>query len=459
MIIKINNALNINGSVGIIIRRMVLNSGKLLSANVFLQIIGFVTLLISARVLGPENYGRLGLIIAFVQTTGVVISFQAWQVIIKFGSELIEEGDLSNFSELIILGFSLDIGAAIFSTAVAYLISDLTVRTLGWPTELVSLMRIYCFSLLFSVNSTPTGILRLFDRFDLLSLINVISGLTKLAGIGWCVLSKQSLIGFVWTNLIVVIVSQTCLIVTSILVLWKKNIRINSLHLININSITKRHTGIWNYVWTTNLNSTMRMIAGQADLMVISIWVSPAGVGFYKLAKQAASIFGILTDPLYQTIYPELAKLWARKDIKTFISLTQKSSLIAALIAIPGWICFVLLGRRVIELLLGHAYLDVYTITLLYLIGTMISIITFPFQPAMLSVGHPEKSFIALSISAVSYLASIAIFVPILGVNGASVSYIFYYIIWTVIIGYFLLRYLNTESNLPGEKTVKVLNQ
>src|SRR3546814_3454387 len=57
-----------------------------------------------------------------------------------------------------------------------------TCMLLGWPEELVSPGALYGLSVLFMVTATPTGLLRLYDRFDLLAVQTNVGALARLAG-------------------------------------------------------------------------------------------------------------------------------------------------------------------------------------------------------------------------------------------------------------------------------------
>ena len=66
-----------------VFRRLFLNAGKLLSANVVAATFGLIAAILTARALGPANYGILALVLVYEATIGNLVTFNAWQAVIK----------------------------------------------------------------------------------------------------------------------------------------------------------------------------------------------------------------------------------------------------------------------------------------------------------------------------------------------------------------------------------------
>lgn len=417
-----------------IFQRLFLNAAKLLSATGIATVLGLATAAMTARFLGAAGYGTLALAIAYVAVIGKLVSFQAWQAIVKHGSDALHKNDSDGLKKLFKFGFYLDAASAVVGTAIAIAGSRVLILLLGWDMSVQPVIFLYSWLILFSLSGTPTGVLRLFDRFDLLSYTGVFSAAIKLAGVGWCILAKKDLFGFVWVYLITGVVGQLYLIIVSLWVLHKHNlIGFISAPLYKLRLV---FPGIWDYAWTTNLHATVRMLSRELDLIIIAGFVTPASVGIYKIAKQVAQILNMLIDPLYQSIYPEFARLWAKADRKNFIGMLKKSSLVVGIAVIVCWIVFLLTGRWIIDFMVGATYKDAYFVSLIYMLALVIGLANFAFTPALLAMGFPRKSFMANLISTVLYFIVLFPFVIKFGVAGASWAYVVYYVIWSGVIAY-----------------------
>ena len=147
-----------------------------------------------------------------------------------------------------------------------------------------------------------------------------------------------------------------------------------------IRDISTQHPGIWEFVLTTNLNSSIRLGSRELDTMLVGGFVGVEGAGLYKIAKQIAAIPAMLSDPLYQVIYPDLSRLWARGEIKTFKQLLLRSGLVAGGGATVIWLGVVLLGSFFIQIVFGAEFVPAQPVLVWYMLAMVIAIYGFPFN-------------------------------------------------------------------------------
>jgi O-antigen/teichoic acid export membrane protein len=419
-----------------VFRRLFVNAGRLLTANVIATVVGLVITVLTARALGPANYGVLALVLVYGLTIGKLVTFSAWEAIIKFGSEALDADDHPALRQLIKFGFSLDIASAIVGTVLAMALSGPVISLLGWDQSVRSLLVLYSVLILFSLSGTPVGVLRLFDRFDLLSYTAVLSAVVRLVGVLWCLVTGQGLFGFVLVYLITGIAGQLYQVFASLWVLRKEGI--GDLVREPMHGIGSTFPGILDYVWITNVTSTIRMVSREADELIVAGLTTPAALGLFKVAKQFSQVLPRLTDPLYQAIYPELTRLWAADRKKAFISLIKRTTLIAGVMAIVGWVGFLLVGRWLIAVTVGPGYLQAYIVALIYLLAIGIELLAFSMQPSMLAIGLPRNALKALVAATVLYLVLLFSFVHSLGISGASLAYVAFYAVWLALMLWYL---------------------
>jgi len=423
-----------------IFRRMFLNAGKLLSANSFAAGLGLVVAALTARTLGPENYGSFALVLSYEQTIGKLVTFNAWQAIVKYGSEALHKEDRNGLQKLIKFGFSLDVGSAVLGTILAMALSGPIISLLGWDQSVRPLLLMYSILIIFSLSGTPIGVLRLFDRFDLLSYSAVISVLLRFIGVVWCFITRQGLGEFVLIYLLTGIIAQLYQVIASLWVIHQNNF--GGFFTLSLQGIRKKFPNILDYVWTTNFHSTVRMLSLNADMLIIAGLTGPTDLGLFKIAKKISRVLQMLCSPLYQSIYPELSRLWIKGNKKFFRALIKRSSFLIGTISICGWIFFIISGKWLIIQIFGLAYRNSYWVAVFYMLAIVIAIITFPFQPAMLALGMPRKSFYILMVATFIYFVSLVILVSSIGIVGASLSYLTFYLVWSIIMFQYIRQYL-----------------
>lgn len=427
-----------------IFQNLFLNAGKLLSANGFSAILGFIISVLTARALGTENYGVLALVFSYEATIGKLITFKTWQVIIRYGSEALHTNDHTALRQLIKFGFSLDIGSAIVGTVLAMALAEPVINLIGWDESTQPLLMLYSTLILFGLSGTSIGVLRLFDRFDLLSYTAVINVLVRLGGVGWCLWTGQGLFGFVFVYLLTGIVGMLYQFLAALWVLRSRGI--GDIVRQPMHGVRDCFPGIWDYVWTANLNSTIRMISREADGLIIAGLTTPAALGLFRVAKQFSMVLPMLSDPLSQSIYPELTRLWAKGEKQGFVSLAKRVTLFTSAASILVWLMFVIFGRWLILLTFGPDFVDAYLVAVFYMLALVVFLCSFAIMPMMLSVGLVRQSFFSILIATSVYFLLLLIIVPSYGVVGASLAYLSYFVFDQGIKGFLLLSHLRRAA-------------
>lgn len=409
--------------------RLFKNAGILLTGNVGASLLGLASLALTARALGPEQLGILVLIQTYIAIVDRLFNFQSWQAIIKYGAEALEHDRRDDFKGLIKFGTILDMASAIVATVVAILAAYWIGQWKGWDTKLIQMVMLYSLVILFNLSGTPTAILRLFDQFKFFSAQKIFTSVFKLSTVAIAYFCDAGL----WTFLLIWMASQVLGYFFLFIVAWwaMRKQGYKQVMKIPVGGIGKRHNGLWKFVWTTNLNASLRMVTRELDLLIIGGMAGAAAAGLYKIAKQFSNILAHLSDPLYQSIYPELAKLWTTKMFYEFKQLMMRSSLIAGSLAMFVWLFFVFFGKAVLLLTVGQDFTQSQPVLVLYMLAVVIAVCGFPLQPAMLSMGKPHISFWVHVVSTVFYFILLPICIALYGIVGAAVSYLTYYLIWS----------------------------
>ncbi|WP_187269503.1 lipopolysaccharide biosynthesis protein [Flagellimonas hymeniacidonis] len=426
-------------------KKISLNAGILASGSVISSLIGLISFTLIARVLGSELFGVLALVQAYALIVDKLLNFQSWQALIKYGSELVVNKEISDFKDLLKFGFALDVFTAILATLVGFSFSFIIGYFLGWADDKTNLASLFSIVILFNIQGTPTAILRIYDDFKHFSISSVSGAVLKLALV---------FIGFIfgygiWYFVIVTMISQITgyiyLLTSSILLLRRKKIYLNSCPTLDeIRCIPTRFKGIWSFIWTTNFHGTVRMMTLNLDIIIVDSMLGSAATGLYQIAKQFAKIFTQVSQPLYKSIYPELTKLWATKRIFEFKNVVKQFSFLSFCFGATTLLGFIICGKYIILWTVGAEYLEGLPTLLWYLSGVLVSMTAFPITPAVLAMGFPKLSFKALLFSTILYFVCFFVLVSLKGVIGAGVSYLLLYVFWSGIMIIFYFKYLKS---------------
>lgn len=424
---KIQNWLKANS----LFYKLLKNASKLLSGDIIAHALSFVAMVLTARALGPDSYGVLVLIQAYIAIIDKLVNFQSWQALIKYGSDALENNEVYSFKRLIKFGTILDFGSALIGTIVAVFGAHFLGHWMGWEWDVIIMIMIYSTVILFNLSGTPTAILRLFDKFGLFAIQRIIAGLVKLTGVILAYTYSLGLLGFLMVYLLTEIVGYLVLLFMG----WRELSLRNLTRVLSpkIRNIGNKYQGLWSYVWTTNFSGSVRMASRRLDTIVIGAMLGTAATGMYEIAKKFANIVNKLSSPLYQAIYPDLAKLWSQDNKKGFVKLGIQSAFFAGGIALTVWVLFLILGDWIIYVSVGSDYSAAYPVLIWYLLAIVIEIFAFPLQPAMLAMGYPKKSFYIHIITTVIYFVALFPLLLFVGLPGAGIAYLIYYVTWTLV--------------------------
>jgi len=414
-----------------IFRRLLKNAGKLISGDIIASILNLVSVALSARVLGPSNFGILALIQTYITIVDQLFNFQSWQALIKYGSDALVNNNLVSFKRLLKFGFKLDVTTAFLGTVAAILGAFFILPFFDWSEDVTDLVILYSLVILFNINGTPTAILRLYDRFDLFAYQKIVVAVVKLLSVAIAFFYNAGLYEFLLIWIISDFLGYVILIAFSFYELKRQSL--TGFFKSNAKLVTLDIKDIWTYVWTTNLHGSVRMVSMQFDTIIVGALLGNIAVGYLKVAKQFAQILSKLSQPIYKSVYPELAKIWAGHNRIEFKKLILSTCIVSGSLGLVVWIIFLIAGGHIINISVGPEFIAANRLVQVYMLAVVISMLTLPLTPAMLAMGLPKVSFNAILISTLVYFPFLYLFVVKLGIVGIGYAYILFYCIWMLI--------------------------
>jgi len=303
-----------------------------------------------------------------------------------------------------------------------------------WSQELTSMLLVYSIFILTNLTGTPIAVLRLFDRFDVLALQKMFSGIIKCAAVAGAFFADATLWGYLFAWLSVEIARHLVLLALG----WREVRRkgYGGIMSASLSGLRDAFPGLWGYVWSTNLNGTVKMSVRRFDTVMVGGILGPTAVGLYEVVKKFAKGLRQFTHPLYQTIYPELAKLWSRDNRDGFVRLMMRTAVLAGSGAFLFWIAVAFFGVDILEVFLGKEYVEAYLVMAWYILGVVVAVDGFPLTPSMLAMGHPLTHFVIHIASAILFFAVLVVLLYTYSLVGARIAYLVYYLILGISMSY-----------------------
>lgn len=400
----------------------------LASGNAVAIGIGMITLALMAHMLGPALLGLLAMVEAYGRFMDQIVRLETWQAVIRYGADALEAGDEQRFAELIGLGIALDILGALAAGAAAFLAIPLVGDWIGWGAEARSMAAFYTIAVVFGISSTPIGILRLFDRFALIAWVDPALAVLRLAAVSlvW------AFGGSLWELLVIMIAVPCIQRMTLAAAAWRELRRRGYRCRPRFGALlrARRFEGIWGFILSANGTVLVRKSTQELDLLAVGAVAGPIGAGIYQLVRKFTLTAMKAGAMLQQVVFPDLARLWARRDLDGFVAAIRQIELFTLIVAILFVTGVVFAGDVAIRLIAGPEFEDAEGPLIVQSIAALLFLAGSALRPALMTMGLQPKVFGITLVAGAAFFAALYVTTPALGVSGAGVAHIVFNLIW-----------------------------
>ncbi|MEI9964891.1 MAG: lipopolysaccharide biosynthesis protein [Caulobacteraceae bacterium] len=238
-------------------RAVVRNAAVLLGGRTVNAVLGLSALAVAGRALGLHNFGLLVLIHAFAEAVGDVARFQSWQSVLHYGAKPLGEKRIFDFQRIVRFSAMLDVISSFVGVVIGVVGAAFIGPLLGWPDDAAPAAMIYSTSIVFMVTATPTGVLRLFNRFDLIAYQSTIASAVWLIGGALAFIFGLGLKTFLLVWWLGTFAAFVFLFIAS----WRELRRRGCLEGLTwrMGSLTHGFPGLWRFALTTNATATLEL--------------------------------------------------------------------------------------------------------------------------------------------------------------------------------------------------------
>ncbi|UPG74644.1 oligosaccharide flippase family protein (plasmid) [Roseomonas gilardii subsp. gilardii] len=402
-------------------RRILRNAGLVLGGKAATALLNLAAFGLAMRSLGAAEMGVLVLVHGFAQTASSLVKFQSWQAVLRYGAGSLGPERRPAFQALLRFTFGLDIGSGVVGSLACALAAWFLGPSFGWPPEVVPLAALYATSTAFLVTATPIGLLRLFDRFDLLARRDAMGAGFRLAGAALAAACGAGLPGFLAAWYLATVLGGIVLMAAA----WRE---VSRRGLLRREAGAPRlgaaeaHPGIWGFAWSTNLMTTLSLGSTHLATLCVGWMLGPTEAALFSLARQIGEAALKPSRFLTPALYPELARLAAARDRAALRRLLRRGLALSTLVALLFLLVLAVLGEWLLRLVGGAEAGGAYQVMLLLAAAASISFAGFALEPLLVSM---ERHGLALRLRAIAT----AVYVPLalaglawLGLPGAGVA-------------------------------------
>lgn len=329
------------------------------------QLVQFILGIIIARLITPQEYGVLGIILVFINISQVFIDS-------GLGSALIYRNNLDKRDIQTTFSFNFIVSLIL---CVLLCLGSPFIEDYFKLEGLISFLRIASLVLIFnSFVIVPTCILKIKQNFKAISIANFAS--TLMSGVLGVILAYA---GYgVWA-LIIQLLSRSILLMILI--------TIQSRWLPDFSFSRKSFDGLWKYSANLLTSHSLTKFVEEGVSFIVGKALTPYSLGLFTRGLQFASLpNGIIGSVLSTVMFPALSSY--RQDEALFYQTYRKTIIIQSILIPPIYIGLAIISEPLVFLLLGEKWMDVVPVLQIFCFGKFIFSLANTTEHALCSLGY-----------------------------------------------------------------------
>ena len=403
-----------------ILRRAAGNFSRLLRSRGVAGVLELVTVAILARALSPALFGNLVLIQTYVLVFYGLFSFKLYEVLVRFGVPLLEADDSASFRQLVRFTLLIDIISSLVATIVAAIVALSAGKLFGWDAGMDSVTLLYSMVLLTYGYGTAKGVLRIFDRYDLLGYQVMIGPVLRLIGVLIVIMLEPTLMLFVIALAITTAAGNLYLIAMGWMELHRQMgaIPFNGP---SLRSWRQQFPGLRKFMFILYWQGNVDLLPKHISTLLAGAFLGPVGAGLLRLARESAKILSKPGALLRQVLFPDLVRTWVRGN-SSFWFILVRALIVSALFGLLFVVASQFGGAALLTVALGAEYAPAAPLMTLLLLAATIELMATVLRDAGYAIGDAGKILWLYLISSTVYLVLFVALTKSLGLIGAGVA-------------------------------------
>jgi O-antigen/teichoic acid export membrane protein len=404
-----------NGAAG----RVLKNFGVVLRGRGIAAILTLSATALMANALTATEFGLVILLHTYVLAVRGILNFRTYEAIVRFGVPLHENGDDEGLKKLFRTTTFIDLTSAVAATSLGVAAASIAGGFLHWDEQMISLAGLYSLVMLTTFINTPNGILRLYDRFDALSVFYTVGPTVRITGVllAWYLDAGMHVFIAVWAAAFVL---ENCWLIARGRLELKKHISGSLWKGAKWRGIEYANREFRQFIMVVYWQTNIDLLPKHLSVLLAGNLLGPAAAGMFRLARDFSSVLSKPAMMLREVLFPDLTRI-LHTEATGFhelgyraVKVAGAAGLLLVLVSIPA--AGPILG------IIGPEYTGASTLLTLMLLAATFELAGSPLRAAAYAMGKVAPVLRIHLLSVLIYLGLFYVLTPVMGLSGPGLA-------------------------------------
>ena len=291
---------------------------------------------------------------------------------------------------------------------------------MGMDNQHVMLLMAYSVVLITTGTGTASGILRLYDRFDILGRQMTISPTIRFMGvvIAWWLSAPIQVFVAIWAS---------GYAAENFYLMWHAKHKYNTHIKEALAGVSVKDAklsdcdGLRHFLWVTYWQSNLDILPKHITTVLVGYLLGPAEAGLLRLARELSSMLSKPAILIRQVIFVDLTRNWNQGN-QAFDVIAYRTALLGGALGSLFVLTSYFFGEHLLATLLGQQFVAAKSILTLMLLAATLDLTASPLRSALYAMGYAAKAMRLYVVSTTMYLGLFVVLTKDMGLIGAGVA-------------------------------------
>ncbi len=401
------------------LRRVLKNFGMVLRGRGIAAVFSVGATGLMANALSPTDFGLVILLHTYIMVIRGAFDFRTFEAIVRFGIPLNDSGDQAGLCSLLRSTLFIDLTSTLLATILAIAAVPLAGHFLHWDGEMMAWASVYSLVILSTANGTPNGILRIYDRFDALSLQFAVAPVLRftMVATAWALDAPKLVFIIAWGS---AFAAGHVYMFARGLIELRAHMNTGLWSGFSWSEVRERGGEFWKFIgvvyWQTNID----LLPKHVSVLLAGSLLGPASAGLFRLAREFSTV---LTQPammLREVLFPDLTRSFHAED-GNIRSVPFKTAWVAGAVGLVFVILSVFFGGDLLGII-GEEYVAASTLLSLLLLAASFDLASASLRAAAYAMGKAASILRIHIVGIITYISMFFLLTPLTGLTGPGLA-------------------------------------